>query len=418
MLTRAAGTLADTLVLWLMAHYVFDGGYWATYIISPLISFEVAVMCNFLCSYYWVWSGRISHRSARSFWLHFVGFNLSSVAGFLVKMLFLLLFERIFGWGVVWCNLAALSISGVLNFLLSDRIVFRTKRQEPQHILLATNELSAISPIFRGRGGRLFARFALRLCGVDALNRIYDHIYPYKGAEAAQKALEKIGCDYLVGSAERLNELPEGAFITISNHPYGALDGVILLDLLGHRRADLKVMVNELLWRVEPLRDNFIAVTPTTTHKQSANATTLNGIRSCLKHLASGHPMSFFPSGAVSDLHPLRGEIADRQWQDSLLRLIQKANVPVVPIHFEGRNSLFYYTLGLIDWRIRLLRLPREVLNKGRGRHSLTIGPTIWPSTIAATGSVEEIGKLLRKAVYELPQASTYTPSSLLRKEK
>lgn len=418
MLSRAVGTLADTLVLWLMAHFVFDGGYWATYVISPLISFEAAVMCNFICSYYWVWSGRISSRSVRSFWRHFLGFNLSSLAGFLVKMLFLLLFERIFGWGVVVCNLAALTISGVLNFFLSDKVVFRTKRQEPEHTLLTANELATLSPIFRGRLGRAFARFALRLCGVDAINRLYDHIYPYEGAEAARKALDYIGCDYFVGSAERLAELPEGAFITISNHPYGALDGVILLDLLGHRRADLKVMVNELLGRVEPLRSNFVTVTPTTTHKQSANATTLNGIRTCLKHLASGHPMSFFPSGAVSDLHPFRGDIADRQWQESLLRLIQKANVPVVPIHFEGRNSLFYYTLGLIDWRIRLLRLPREVLNKGRGKHRLTIGPTISSATLASAGSVEELGEMLRKAVYKLPRATDYRPSSQLRKEK
>lgn len=418
MLSRALGTLADTLVLWLLAHFVFSGGYWATYVISPFISFEVAVMCNFLCSYYWIWSNRISQKSRRSFWRHFAGFNLSSFAGFLVKMLFLLLFEKMFGWGVVVCNLAALAISGVLNFFLSEAIVFRNKREKPSreemHTLLSVEELAQFTPLFRGKIGGAFARFALWLCGINRLNRLYNHIYNSEGPAAAHKALEYIGCDYLVGNAERIEQLPEGAFITVSNHPYGGIDGVILLDLVGHKRSDLKIMVNEILGRVEPMRDNFVTVTPTTTEKTKANAITLNGIRTCLRHIRSGHPMSFFPSGAVSDLHPGKCNIADREWQESLVRLIQQVAVPVVPIHFEGRNSLFYYSLGLIDWRVRLLRLPHEVLNKGRGTHRVTIGPTITPEEIAAAPTTESLTHLLREAVYGLPSATSYTPRSAL----
>ncbi|MDE5711298.1 MAG: GtrA family protein, partial [Bacteroides sp.] len=55
----------------------------------------------------------------------FVVFNLSSVLGFLVKMVFLLLFERVFGWDVIWCNFAALLISGLFNYFLADTVVFR-----------------------------------------------------------------------------------------------------------------------------------------------------------------------------------------------------------------------------------------------------------------------------------------------------
>jgi putative flippase GtrA len=59
-------------------------------------------------------------------------FNLSSVAGFLIKMLFLLLFERIFGWDVVWCNLTALLISGLFNYFLTDVWVFRKPKCETE----------------------------------------------------------------------------------------------------------------------------------------------------------------------------------------------------------------------------------------------------------------------------------------------
>lgn len=127
LLTRLLGTGVDTFVLWVCSNYLFTS-YWGSYILSPVVSFEFAVMNNFLWSYYWIWSSRIENKSSQSFWKHFLNFNLSAVAGFLVKMLFLLLFESIFGWDVVWCNLAALLISGFFNFFLSDFWVFRKSK--------------------------------------------------------------------------------------------------------------------------------------------------------------------------------------------------------------------------------------------------------------------------------------------------
>lgn len=413
--SRAAGTIVDTLVLWVCSHYIFGGGYWATYVISPIISFEVAVMSNFLCSYFWIWSNRISQKNRQSFWRHFVAFNLSSVAGFVVKMIFLLLFESLFGWHVVVCNLVALAISGVLNFFLSESVVFRKISPRPEHELLSIEELQSLSPIFRGSVGTLFGRFAMWLCGVGRLNRLYDHIYPHKGPDCATAALDYLGCDYLVGNPERLETLPEGAFITISNHPYGAIDGVIVLDMIGHQRSDLKIMVNQILAHVEPMKENFVAVTPTGTTRKQADAATLAGVRTSLAHMRDGHPMSFFPSGAVSDLHPRKGDISDREWQEPLIRLIQRAKVPIVPLRFADRNSMFYYLLGLIDWRVRLLRLPREVLNKGKGRHRVVIGQTISVEQQMACESVEELTAMLRGAVYEMPLPTDYTPSSKLR---
>ena len=415
--SRALGTGVDTLVLWCLAHFVFGGGYWATYIISPIISFECAVLSNFLCSYYWIWSNRIATRNSRSFWRHFAAFNLSSLAGFGVKMLFLLLLEKIFGWGVVVCNLVALCISGAINYALSEWFVFRNNTPQPTHTLLSEEELANLSPLFRGRLGRVFARFAMWVCGVGRINRLYDTIYPNKGVQGARAALEELGCNYLVGNAERLEQLPEGAFITISNHPYGAIDGIVLLDMVGRHRPDLRIMVNKILGRVESMSDNFITVTPTEKEKHQADATTIAGIKTSLKHRREGHPLGLFPAGAVSDLHLPSGKIYDREWQEGIVRLIEKAQVPVVPIHFEGRNSLFYYLLGLIDWRVRLLRLPRDVLNKGRGKHCVTIGRTLSSEELRTAGSTEALRQLLRKAVYKMPSPSDYTPANRLSKE-
>lgn len=124
LLTRLFGTGVDTFVLWVCSDFLFTS-YWGSYLLSPVISFEFAVMSNFLWSYYWIWNGRIENKCSSNFCKRFFFFNVSSGIGFLIKMLFLLLFERMFGWDVVWCNLAALLISGVFNYLLADFWVFR-----------------------------------------------------------------------------------------------------------------------------------------------------------------------------------------------------------------------------------------------------------------------------------------------------
>jgi hypothetical protein len=56
-------------------------------------------------------------------------FNLSSGAGFLMKMAFLLIFEKIFGWDVIYCNLAALLISGLFNYFVADMLVFKSRKR-------------------------------------------------------------------------------------------------------------------------------------------------------------------------------------------------------------------------------------------------------------------------------------------------
>ena len=121
--SRLFGTGVDTFVLWICSKFIFHD-YWGIYVVSPVISFEFAVFSNFVCSYYWIWKERITNKNIKDFTYRFLIFNFSSVLGFLVKMLFLLLFQNIFGWNVVYCNLAALLISGLFNYFLAETIVF------------------------------------------------------------------------------------------------------------------------------------------------------------------------------------------------------------------------------------------------------------------------------------------------------
>lgn len=114
------------MVLWVLSVNFFTP-YVGNYIVAPAISFEVAVISNFSFSYFWIWRERIQARGLKTFVKRFIIFNISCVVGFIVKMVFLLLFERLFGWNVVYCNLSALIISGIANFFLADLVVFKKR---------------------------------------------------------------------------------------------------------------------------------------------------------------------------------------------------------------------------------------------------------------------------------------------------
>lgn len=128
-LSTLAGTAVDMLVLWLCSDFLFKGNYLGEYILSPFISFECAVLTNFVIAYFSVWKDRVSARTVRSFFRHYFGYNISCTGTFFLKMGVLLLIERFSGgWDVLWCNILALCISGIVNFIMNEHVVFRAKK--------------------------------------------------------------------------------------------------------------------------------------------------------------------------------------------------------------------------------------------------------------------------------------------------
>jgi putative hemolysin len=270
------------------------------------------------------------------------------------------------------------------------------------------------SRIFRGRVGHWLAKKVIRLLAIDRVNQVYDHSFAFKGVEFASRLLDDLKVDYLVGPPERLNFLSDGAFITVSNHPYGGLDGIITIDLVGRKRPDYRFMVNKVLSMVKPLKENFIRVTPTGAGKGNITAESIKGIRETWSLLQGGHPVGFFPSGAVSDFRLNDFKLRDRAWQSSILHLIHSAKVPIVPIRFFGTNSLFFYFLGLIHWKIRTLRLPYEVFNKEGNKVRIGIGNVISVEEQNQFPDYQSLGAYLRKTVYEMEKPATFIKRKLI----
>ena len=129
--TSAVGSIADTLVLWLLSDLIFNRGYWGEYIISPLISFQCAVTVNYMISYFYVCKDRTRKRSdasVRRFFRLYGAYNLSSSVVFLFRLGVLLSIERFTGWDVVICNLVSMSISGIINFGINNLLIFKKKK--------------------------------------------------------------------------------------------------------------------------------------------------------------------------------------------------------------------------------------------------------------------------------------------------
>lgn len=243
---------------------------------------------------------------------------------------------------------------------------------------------------------------AFRFLAIDEVNAVHGRYCDVTGGEFAHCLINDEFKNRLrIDNEDILARFPEGPFITVSNHPYGGFDGIMLIDLVCKYRKDYQVMVNLILNNLSALRPAFIAVDPIKTGDPEKVKVTMQGIRRAMAHVKEGHPLGFFPAGAVSKLDSSL-HVRDREWQPSVIRLIRQLRVPVIPIYFHGHNSAFFNFLGLIDWRIRSARLPREIFNKRGKEMHISIGEPIMPEEIAAYKDLDALGKMLREKTYSL----------------
>lgn len=267
--------------------------------------------------------------------------------------------------------------------------------------LITLEDIESLSPVFQGKFGNGLARLAMRITGIDQLSERYGRREYLSGPEFISAFLKDLDVSYQVQGLENLKPVLDGPFVTISNHPYGGLDGLIIIDLFGHLRADYKVMANKFLSLVKTISGNFISVVPKTNDTNGIAQESINGIKRAIGHARAGSPLGLFPAGAVSDLSLKDFSIRDREWQQSAAGLIRHLKVPVVPVRFFDRNSDWFYFLGLVNWKLRTLRLPRELLNKQGKTVHLGIGPVIGVEEQLRVPETD-FAAMLRSSVYDI----------------
>ena len=239
----------------------------------------------------------------------------------------------------------------------------------------------------------------MKILNITTLNKIYDRNKHLSELEFINSLIDEFEIKFEIPE-EDLRRIPKtGPFITISNHPLGGIDGILLLKLLLEHRPDFKIVANFLLHRIEPLKPYVMPVNPFEDRKDVKSS--IMGFKASLKHLQDGHPLGIFPAGEVSTYRDDK-LLVDKPWEEAAMKLVKKANVPVVPIYFHAKNSKLFYRLAKMSDTLRTAKLPSELLTQKERLIKVRIGNAISVADQAEHQSLDEFTDFLRKKTYML----------------
>ena len=255
-----------------------------------------------------------------------------------------------------------------------------------------------------GQLGTFIGWLFLKITRMSKLNRLYDRLL--KKVEKPDplsflnEVLVELGVTFEI-PAEDLKRLPkQGPYITISNHPLGGLDGILLMKFMLEHDPQYKVIANFLLQQIEPLKPVIMPVNPFEDKKDIKSS--VLGLKETLRHLSDGKPLGIFPAGEVSTIED-ENIMVDKPWEPTAIKIIQKANVPVVPIYFHAKNSKLFYWLSKINPILRTLKLPSELLTQRNKVIKIRIGKAISIAEQAEhKDTLENFTEFLRKKTYIL----------------
>jgi putative hemolysin len=231
------------------------------------------------------------------------------------------------------------------------------------------------------------------------LNTLYEWNTNLEEIEFANSHWDELQIKFEIPE-EDLKRLPkDGAYITISNHPLGGIDGVLLLKLMLEKEPNFKIIANFLLHRIEPLKKYIMPVNPFENHKDVKSS--VIGLKETFRHLSDGKPLGMFPAGEVSTYKDGK-LVVDKPWEEGAIKVIRKAQVPVVPIYFHAKNSGLFYLLSKINSTLRTAKLPSELFSQKDRVIKVRIGKPISVNEQNEYKTIEDYSEFLRKKTYML----------------
>jgi putative hemolysin len=264
------------------------------------------------------------------------------------------------------------------------------------------------------------AALLMEVMKINQVNKLFAQAQPKQGPEFVDAILEGCGVDIEFDERELRNIPKDGAFIAIANHPYGGIEGMVLLKILCMARPDSKVMANFLLKKIPNLSDYFVAVNP---FENIDHSSSISGLKNTLELLNNGTPIGIFPAGEVSTFKVEQQQITDRMWHPVVGKIIAKAKVPVVPIYFHGNNGLLFNLLSMIHPALRTAKLPSELFNKQGHTIKLRIGKAINVEDIPDHSNSTKLLNFLRARTYALgtgleEEKKIFNPRNLFKIKK
>ena len=252
---------------------------------------------------------------------------------------------------------------------------------------------------FRGRRGHLarpLLRTVGRWSGFDRMDAFLARSADQHGFDFVSAALAFLQAGYTVDAAALARIPANGRLLIVANHPSGALDALALLDAVGKVRRDVRIIANDLLLALEPLRELMLPVRILGGQAQRAS---LQAIEQALE---AEQCVIVFPAGEVSRLS-LQG-IRDGRWNRGFVRFARACQAPVLPVRVEARNSALFYGASAVFKPAGTALLAREMFAR-RGRPlRLRVGQ---PMQLDDAGNPAEQLEQVRRALYALGEEPT-----------
>jgi 1-acyl-sn-glycerol-3-phosphate acyltransferase len=240
-------------------------------------------------------------------------------------------------------------------------------------------------------------RYLKRIIHEDFVNQFLEKHGEKRNLEFIEAAIEEFNVTIETEGTGNFKQSEK--YIFAANHPLGGFDGIVLMKIISEYFSDFKFLVNDLLMNITPIADLFI---PINKHgSQGAEA-----VLEMEKAFESDIQILTFPAGMVS--RKIRGQVMDLKWQKNFIVKAKKYKRKIIPVHFSGRNTNFFYRLANfrkflgIKANIEMLYLADETM-KHRNKHLvIKFGKPIPWQTFDKTLRPIEWAKWVKEKVYAI----------------
>lgn len=261
--------------------------------------------------------------------------------------------------------------------------------------------LESKNPKLARRIPRFAIEYLRRTIHEDEINAILSEFGNLTGVEFIRAALGRMNVRHHTVGMERLSQ--SGRYLFASNHPFGGLDGLMLAADVADRFGDVRVVVNDLLMNIDPLKGLFV---PVNKHgrQEADNVAAFNTA------FESDIPVITFPAGLCSRRR--RGVVRDLEWKTSFVKKAVEYRRDVVPVYFDGRLSDFFYRLSNIRTmlgikaNIEMLYLPDEMFKQAGSDFEIVIGNPIPYDSLLDGRTPRQAADFVKRKVYSMQQPS------------
>lgn len=235
-----------------------------------------------------------------------------------------------------------------------------------------------------------------RIVCEEEINASIARYSGYSGFEFIEQVLDGFDISYSVANTDRENIPVDGPVVIVANHPLGAFDALALLQLVGSVRRDVRILANDVLMHLEPLRPLMFPI-----NVFGSDSTAHGSMRETYRALEAGQAIIVFPSGEVSRMRP--NGVRDGRWSSGFARIARKTGAPILPVHINAHNSPLFYGVSMLAKPLSALLLAREMFGARHMRIGFTIGQAIERQALEReNASPEQLAKAMRRHVYQL----------------